>query len=80
MKSDFWKMVELCTSILPENKPRYVMGVGYPVDLIVCSCLGADMFDCVFSTRTARFGTAFTKNGFLKIKGSSFLTDFSPID
>ena len=55
---------------------RYLMGVGYPVDLVVCSCLGCDMFDCVFSTRTARFGTAFTKNGFLRIKGGSFITDF----
>ena len=47
------------------------MGVGYPVDLVVCSCLGVDMFDCVFSTRTARFGTAFTKYGFLKLKGGN---------
>jgi len=56
------------------------MGVGYPVDLVVCSCLGVDMFDCVFSTRTARFGTAFTKNGFLRVKGGSFITDFRPLD
>lgn len=80
MKSDFWRIVNLCTDILPKDKPRYLMGVGYPVDLVVCSCLGVDMFDCVFSTRTARFGTAFTKNGFLRIKGNSFLTDFSPLD
>lgn len=44
------------------------MGVGYPVDIIVAACLGVDMFDCVFSTRTARFGTAFTDEGFLKLK------------
>lgn len=44
------------------------MGVGYPVDVVVCSCLGVDMFDCVFSTRTARFGSAFTDTGFLKLK------------
>jgi len=80
MKSDSWRIVNLCTDILPKDKPRYLMGVGYPVDLVVCSCLGVDMFDCVFSTRTARFGTAFTKNGFLRIKGNSFLTDFSPLD
>lgn len=53
-KSDFWKIVSYCTDLLPQNKPRYLMGVGYPVDLIVCSCLGVDQFDCVFSTRTAR--------------------------
>lgn len=80
MKSDFWRIVHLCTNILPKDKPRYLMGVGYPVDLVVCSCLGVDMFDCVFSTRTARFGTAFTKNGFLRIKGNNFLTDFSSLD
>lgn len=55
------------------------MGVGFPVDLVICSCLGVDMFDCVFATRTARFGTAFTRNGFLRIKGACFLTDLTPI-
>ena len=53
-KDDFWKVVDFCTTYLPEDKPRYLMGVGYPVDLVVCSCLGVDMFDCVFPTRTAR--------------------------
>ncbi len=56
------------------------MGVGYPVDLIVCACLGVDMFDCVFSTRTARFGTAFTKYGFLKLKSSAMALDLGPIE
>lgn len=55
------------------------MGVGYPEDLVVSVCLGVDMFDCVFSTRTARFGTAFTKNGLLKIRGEQKF-DFTPID
>jgi queuine/archaeosine tRNA-ribosyltransferase len=45
---------------LPANKPRYLMGVGYPVDLVVCSALGVDMFDCVYPTRTGRFGTGIT--------------------
>ena len=49
----FWKIVDQCTSVLPTNKPRYLMGVGYAVDLVVCSALGVDMFDCVFPTRTA---------------------------
>jgi len=62
-------------------KPRYLMGVGYPEDLIVCSCLGVDMFDCVFPTRTARFGCAFTRNGIIKLKKKSdFVLDFKPID
>lgn len=52
-KDDFWKMVHLSTDILPKNKPRYLMGVGFAVDLVVCCALGVDMFDCVFPTRTA---------------------------
>ncbi|CAD8178805.1 unnamed protein product [Paramecium octaurelia] len=78
-KVDFWKTVAQCTAKLPVNKPRYLMGVGYPVDVVVCSCLGVDMFDCVFSTRTARFGTAFTDNGFLKLKNKEAANVFEPI-
>lgn len=59
-KEDFVRTVELSTRLLPHNKPRYLMGVGYPEDLVVCVSLGIDMFDCVFPTRTARFGNAFT--------------------
>jgi tRNA-guanine family transglycosylase len=47
---------------------------------VICSCLGVDMFDCVFSTRTARFGTAFTKYGFIKLKHSDMMDDFRPIE
>eukprot|EP01018_Ginkgo_biloba_P035116 Gb_17224 [translate_table: standard] len=57
-KDSFWRVVAQCTAGLPEDKPRYVMGVGYPLDIVVCSALGADMYDCVYPTRTARFGTA----------------------
>lgn len=52
-KNDFWKMVHLSTDILPKNKPRYLMGVGVPEDLVVCCALGVDMFDCVHPTRQA---------------------------
>lgn len=52
-KNDFWKTVHLCTNKLPPNKPRYLMGVGFAADLIICVALGIDMFDCVFPTRTA---------------------------
>lgn len=52
-KDEFWRMVHLSTDILPKNKPRYLMGVGFAVDLVVCCALGIDMFDCVFPTRTA---------------------------
>ncbi|KAM2878121.1 hypothetical protein FF1_013757 [Malus domestica] len=57
-KDSFWRVVAQCAAALPEEKPRYVMGVGYPLDIVVCSALGADMYDSVYPTRTARFGTA----------------------
>lgn len=56
------------------------MGVGYPVDLVVCVALGVDMFDCVYPCRTARFGTALVEDGTMKLKSSQFSTDFNPID
>lgn len=52
-KDDFWPMVRLGTGILDKNRPRYLMGVGLAIDLVVCVALGIDMFDCVFPTRTA---------------------------
>jgi tRNA-guanine family transglycosylase len=52
-KDEYCKVVNTCTGLLPEKKPRYVMGVGYPEDLVVSVALGADMFDCVWPTRTA---------------------------
>lgn len=63
---------------LPENKPRYLMGVGYPVDIVVCVALGCDMFDCVYPCRTARFGTALVRlpgGGVLRIKQNKFKDD-----
>ncbi|KAL1900004.1 hypothetical protein Cpir12675_001109 [Ceratocystis pirilliformis] len=79
-KEDYCKVVATCTALLPELKPRYVMGIGYPEDLVVSVALGADMFDCVWPTRTARFGNAITKHGILKLKISKFMNDFSPIE
>ncbi|KAK8042624.1 queuine tRNA-ribosyltransferase [Apiospora phragmitis] len=60
-KADYCRVVATCTELLPELKPRYVMGIGYPEDLVVSVALGADMFDCVWPTRTARFGNAVTR-------------------
>jgi tRNA-guanine family transglycosylase len=57
-KDDFWKVIDHCCRVLPNDKPRYLMGVGYPLDLVVCTTLGVDMDDCVYPTRTARFGVA----------------------
>ena len=82
-KREFWRTVDLCTDLLPTNKPRYCMGVGYAVDLVVCSALGVDMFDCVYPTRTARFGTALVwhePGGVLNLKSKLMAQDFRPID
>ncbi len=65
-----------CTAGLPDGKPRYVMGVGYPLDIVICSALGADMYDSVYPTRTARFGVALVPEGVLKLKNSQFSADF----
>lgn len=72
--------VSTCTDLLPQNKPRYVMGVGYPEDLVVSVALGADMFDCVWGTRTARFGNAITSKGVLNLRNAQYASDFSPVD
>lgn len=58
MKESFVQIVDHCTNLLPVNKPRYLMGVGYAPELVICSALGCDMYDCVYPSRTARFGTA----------------------
>ena len=79
-KEDFCRVVSQCTAKLPAHKPIYVMGIGYPIDILVCTCLGADMFDCVFATRTARFGQVFTPHGFMKLKPEEMKEDLRPID
>ncbi|KAF7272886.1 hypothetical protein GWI33_014364 [Rhynchophorus ferrugineus] len=79
-KDDFWKMVNICTDLLPKNKPIYLMGVGFAVDLVVCSALGVDMFDCVFPTRTARFGCALLMTGQINLRKKEYAMDFNPID
>lgn len=79
-KGQFWRLVKFCTDRLPENKPIYCMGVGYATDLIVCVALGVDMFDCVYPTRTARFGNALVNSGNLSLKQKQYEADFTPID
>lgn len=73
-------VVELVTPLLPENKPRYLMGVGTPVDLIEGVRRGVDMFDCVLPTRNARHGTFFSTYGNKIVKNKEFEDDFSPLD
>lgn len=79
-KDEYCKVVDTCTSLLPDGKPRYVMGVGYPEDLVVSIALGADMFDCVWGTRTARFGNAITSSGVLNLRSALYAEDFTAVD
>ncbi|XP_052219604.1 queuine tRNA-ribosyltransferase catalytic subunit 1-like [Dreissena polymorpha] len=79
-KTQFWRMVDVSTDHLPREKPRYLMGVGFAEDLVVCSALGCDMYDCVYPTRTARFGNALVPEGSLALKNKSFADDYQPID
>jgi queuine tRNA-ribosyltransferase len=79
-EDEMYAMIEIVTSILPENKPRYLMGVGTPVNIIESVALGIDMFDCVIPTRNGRNGMLFTANGIINIKNEKWKDDFSPID
>jgi queuine tRNA-ribosyltransferase catalytic subunit len=78
-KDKFWRVVAQCCAGLPKNKPRYLMGVGYPLDIVCCVALGVDQFDCVYPTRTARFGTALVPGGQLRLTLSKFSEDDRPI-
>ncbi|ELA41046.1 tRNA-guanine transglycosylase [Vittaforma corneae ATCC 50505] len=78
-KGEFCRIVLYCCNNLPEGMPRYLMGVGYPEDIVVCCALGVDMSDCVYPTRTARFGRAFRDEGDILIDGR-VLGDLTPID
>ncbi|KAF7782576.1 hypothetical protein Agabi119p4_1952 [Agaricus bisporus var. burnettii] len=79
-KDVFWRIVKQCADKLPEDRPRYSMGIGFAEDLLVCVALGVDMADCVFPTRTARFGVALTHRGPLNLRLSKHARDFDPID
>ncbi|MCS7004730.1 MAG: tRNA guanosine(34) transglycosylase Tgt [Cytophagales bacterium] len=75
-----YEITALVCEILPENKPRYLMGVGTPANILECIALGVDMFDCVMPTRNARNGMLFTTQGIINIRNAKWATDFSPID
>lgn len=77
---DLYEMTELVCSVLPSEKPRYLMGVGTPINLLECIALGIDMFDCVMPTRNARHGTLFTSEGTINIKNQKWEKDFTPLD
>jgi queuine tRNA-ribosyltransferase len=75
-----YEMCALCCDALPQEKPRYLMGVGTPWNILECISLGVDMFDCVMPTRNGRNGMLFTTKGIINIKNKKWENDFSPID
>jgi queuine tRNA-ribosyltransferase len=79
-KDIFWRIINQCADKLPTDRPRYAMGIGFAEDLLVCVALGVDMADCVFPTRTARFGVALTFSGPLNLRLGKHATEFRPID
>ena len=79
-EKEMYECTQLVTEILPAHKPRYLMGVGTPGNILECIALGIDMFDCVMPTRNARNGMLFTKNGIINIRNEKWKDDFSPIE
>ena len=77
---EMYEMTDIVTDILPKDKPRYLMGVGTPINLLQNISLGIDMFDCVIPTRNARNGLLYTIEGTINIKNKKWEKDFSPID
>jgi len=79
-KNEMLETVELLNTLMPQNKPRYLMGVGTPTDLVQCIGMGIDMFDCVIPTRNGRNGQIFTYNGPINIKNAKYKNDTTFID
>ncbi len=79
-KEDMYKAVDYSIKYLPEDKPRYLMGIGEPIDILEATERGIDMFDCVLPTRIARHGNAFTRNGRINMKNQKYKEDFTPIE
>jgi queuine tRNA-ribosyltransferase len=77
---EMYAMTEVVTAVLPKDKPRYLMGVGTPINILENIALGIDMFDCVMPTRNARNGMLFTAHGTINIKNKKWEDDFSPLD
>lgn len=77
---DMYNMTDLVTDILPKEKPRYLMGVGLPENILECIARGIDMFDCVLPSRNARHGIIYTRNGIMNMKNAKWKEDMSVID
>ena len=79
-KADMLRILRHCAPALPSERPRYLMGVGTPADIVTAVCSGIDMFDCVLPTRNARNGGLFTRNGVIKLRNSRHRADLQPVD
>jgi len=77
---EMYRITDMVCQILPKDKPRYLMGVGTPANILECIALGIDMFDCVLPTRNARHGLLYTAEGIMNMKNAKWKNDFSPID
>jgi queuine tRNA-ribosyltransferase len=77
---EMYAMIEVVNEFLPDDKPRYLMGVGTPINILEAISLGVDMFDCVMPTRNGRNGMLFTSDGIINIKNRKWMDDYSPID
>lgn len=77
---EMYAMIEVVNQVLPAGKPRYLMGVGTPVNILEAISLGIDMFDCVMPTRNGRNGMLFTSEGIINIKNRKWMNDYSPLD
>jgi queuine tRNA-ribosyltransferase len=79
-KADMLRILRHCAPALPAERPRYLMGVGTPADIVTAVCTGIDLFDCVLPTRNARNGWLFTRNGVIKLRNSRYREDVRPVD
>lgn len=79
-EEEMYRVADMVCDILPKDKPRYLMGVGTPVNILECIAVGVDMFDCVLPTRNARHGLLYTAKGIINIKNQKWKNDHSPID
>lgn len=77
---EMYAMTEVVCDVLPKDKPRYLMGVGTPANILECIALGIDMFDCVLPSRNARHGLLYTMDGVMNMRNAKWAADFSPID
>lgn len=79
-KADLYRLITVCAPLLPSDRPRYLMGVGTPEDIVTAVSAGIDLFDCVLPTRNARNGWLFTRSGIVKIRHSAYTHDLKPVD